>query len=589
MARMNWLQTRDDTASDALLQTCKDYASTFSNKAFCYDDLKASLRQLDKDRLDEFRKSYSEADQSLRQLFSLKLSYGFMPVDVSSHDLTSFILQALEVFEKSISAPSPCPEAGILAILAILRLSPDENSPQNTLFAVILLQIARSKFEDYYLFSAFLVLLQAELGLLSLAMETFTRLSVKNMQYETVGHLILTRISSLHPSTANGQGNGSEAFDPSSAIETGLTIIENADNALVRGIREGLRFNSYSNIPNSVKMRSDIEHSMNRQIFAIEERKLGRLLGLSEDTVLPLSPSGLVDKRDYSYLPAYRPDDGELLARHRCGPLPKEKWIDCMALFDNVATSLKAEMAAQPVVSTKAYENLVQLQAKVDNFGEGLDTELTKAEIANFECHKALARAAVLIKDGGNSSATQQNMGDLLEKIRGWASSSLEHRKTRTAGSIVAQEVRIPTWEDLHTSLSQLATLQVVALLMGVLANKKSTGSKQSQTTKSPSSSAAVRVDKQILTETQDLVTALEKQIHDDARKLKAHVNAPGVLGKLVDWGFGREGGQQFTRLEGVLDKLCDGVTMETICGGMKESWEDALDGVLGVRVRVYK
>ncbi|KAK4940477.1 hypothetical protein LTR10_019461 [Elasticomyces elasticus] len=577
MAKMKWLHTQGDASSDALLQICKEYASTFSGKAFCYDDLEASLRQLDKNRRDEFTKTQSEASESLGQLFSLKMSYGFMPQDVSTKDLTSFILQALEVFEKSISTTSPCPEAAILAILAIIRLSPTKDSSQNTLFTAILLQIARAKFEDYYLFSIFLILLQAKLGLLSLAMQTFTRLSVKNMQYETVAHLILTRISSLHPAATSGNGDSSLAFDPSSAIDTGLTIIENADTALVRGIREGLRFNSYSNIYNSVKMRSAIERSMNRQILAIEERKLARLLGVSEDTVLPVAPSPLVDKRDYTYLPTYREDDAVLIAQYRCGPLPKEKWINATGLFDNVATYLKAEITAQPVVSAKAYENLVELQKRVDGpeFYDGLEEELTKAELANTECHKALAQATILLKDGNSESISAS-----LDKIKAWTSSSLDDRKTRISGAVVAQDVRIPTWEDLHASLTQLETLQTIAMLLGVLGKKSSGKSSKTKT-------SAATVDKQTLSELQDLVVALEKQIHDDARELKAQVNAPGVLGKLVDWAFGR--GEPFTKLEGVLEKLCDGVTMETICGGLKESWEDALDGVLAVKVKVYK
>ncbi|KAI1614285.1 N-acetyltransferase B complex non catalytic subunit-domain-containing protein [Exophiala viscosa] len=577
MAKMNWLHTQGDSSSDALLQTCEDYASAFSNKAFCYDDLKASLRQLDKDRLDKFTKTQSEAPESFGHLFNLKMSYGFTPADMPTEDFTSFILQALEVFEKSTSTTSPCPEAAILAILAILRLSPTKDSPQNTLFAVILLQIARAKFEDYYLFSIFLILLQANLGLLSLAMQTFTRLSVKNMQYETVAHLILTRISSLHPAATSGNGNSSLAFEPSSAIDTGLTIIENADTALVRGIREGLRFNSYSNIYNSVKMRSDIERSMNRQILAIEERKLARLLGVSEETVLPVALSPLVDKRDYTYLPAYREDDAELVAQYRCGPLPKEKWINAMALFDNVATYLKAEFTGQPVLSAKAYENLLELQNRVDatDFFDGLEAELTKAELGTFECHKALAQVTLLLKDGNS-----ENISASLDKIKTWASTSLDDHKTRTSGSIVVGDVRMPTWDDLHTSLSQLETLQVVATLLGILSKKSSGKSSKTKT-------SAATVDKQVLSELQDLVVALETQIHDDARVLKAEVNAPGVLGKLVDWGFGRE--EPFTKLEGVLEKLCDGVTMETICGGLKESWEDALDGVLAIKVKVYK
>jgi len=58
-------------------------------------------------------------------------------------------------------------------------------------------------------------------------------------------------------------------------------------------------------------------------------------------------------------------------------------------------------------------------------------------------------------------------------------------------------------------------------------------------------------------------------------------------LGRLVDLGMARDG--DFAQLEGVVERLCDEVTMETICGRLKESWEDALDGVLAVKVKLYK
>ena len=79
----------------------------------------------------------------------------------------------------------------------------------------------------------------------------------------------------------------------------------------------------------------------------------------------------------------------------------------------------------------------------------------------------------------------------------------------------------------------------------------------------------------------------LEQSIHAGAKRMKNEINAPGVLGKLVDLGMAREG--ELSELEGVLEQLCDEVTMETICGRLKESWDEALDGVLAIKVKVYK
>jgi len=570
MARMKFLQTQTgDSALDDLLHTCNEYAVAFSQKAFCFDDMTDALGRLDKERLDDFRKTHSKASGSLAELFHHKLSYNSFPGDVSGQNLMAFVRQTLQLFQDSTSSPSPCPEAAVLAVLAILRLAHAKSSVENTLFAEILLEISRSKFHDYYLFTILLVQLQTHLGLMSLAMETFNRLSVKNMQWETVGHFVLTRISTLHPSP---NGSGADAFDPLKAIDTGLTILENSDNALVRGIREGLRFHSYSNIYNSVKMRSDIEHSMNRQAFAIEERALGRVLGLSEHTVLPPTPSSLVDKRDFSYLPAYRPDDAALLANFRCGPLPKGSWIAAMTVFDNVATYLKAELLSQPTLSFKVSENLKDSLTQLDNIFEHSEKgEFTGQELSNLNCYRVLTQAVLWVME---KSATQDQMDHALSKIDFWLSMTLEDRKKQPSGSMVAF-IRVPTWEDLHNSFSQLEMLQVFTMLLGILSRKPKSSKSKSAT-----------VATETLSKLQSLISELEQHIHDDARDLKAQNNAPGVLGKLVDLGFGREG--EFTELEGVLEKLCDEVTMETICGRIKASWEDGLEGVLGVKLQMY-
>ncbi|KAL2421185.1 hypothetical protein ABEF95_005400 [Exophiala dermatitidis] len=592
MAKMQYLRSRrSENDLDALLQTCKEYAQAFCQKAFCFDDLKESLRHLDKARLNDFTASCPE-EGNLAQVFRLKLVYSSFSSDVSRQDLVDFVSRALQLYQSSLSdTTTSCPEAVVLAILTLLKLAAATRETRYTFFAVVLLQIARARFEDFYLFSILLVQLQAHLGLLSLAMDTFTRLSVKNLQWETVGHLILTRISSLHP---EGSGLEENHFGPLGALGTGLIVLENADSALVRGIREGLRFNSYSNIHNSVKMRSDIERSVNRQIYAIEERRLRRFLQMSEETVLPTSPSplSLVDKRDFSFLPSYRPDDPQLLERFRCGPLPHEKWIAIMALGDNLATYLKAELLSQTALASKAFENLKVSQTNVERLTkDGLETGFTTAEKESFEYHQILARIAVLAKDGPTAAAAggpeHEQLGELLATLESWLNSGVSKRRNNrdrpSSGSgamLAGTGIEIPTWETLHTSLTELETLQIIAMTLAVLAaaNKKSKSK----------SKASVAVSRDTLVKLQKLVVDMEDTIHQEARDLKANVNAPGVLGKLVDLGLARDEDSELAGLADVLDKLCDEVTMETICGRIKDSWDDALDGVLAVKVKVY-
>ncbi|KAL6250283.1 hypothetical protein RBB50_002584 [Rhinocladiella similis] len=570
MAMMKFLTSEPgDNHLEDLLRICKVYARQYSDKAFCFDDMKNALRRLDKNRFDNFTISLSRSTGILADLFNFKVDYSFLPADAPEEELIAFARRTLLLFTQAEKAGTPCQAAAFLAALAVLRLSSKKKSNELGLFALTLLETGRTKYGDYYLFTILLVHLQVHFGLMSLAMETFKRLSVKNMQWETVGHLFLTRISTLHPAP---NGAGEEAFDPSHAVGTGLTILENADNALVRGIREGLSHGSYSNIHNSVTVRSHIEHSMNRQVFMIEERKLARQLGIPEDTALPPRPSNLVDKRDFSYLPSYCDDDPELLARFRCGPLPKERWITAMSVFENVATYLEAQLTMQPALLAKVSEHLSNALTQLDSVCDGFESaELTKQETSNLACYKLLAQAVLFIKDG---SATQDQWKDVLTLLGQWLSETLDWRKSHPSGLLVS-DVRLPIWEDLHDSLSQLETLKVVAMLLGVL-SKPSKGTK----------GKVVSLGKEALSDVQKRVSELEKQIHDDARDLKEQVTAAGVLGKLVDVGFGREGVP--SELGSILQDLCAEAWMENYCGNMKESWEDAVNGVLAVKVKMY-
>jgi len=612
------------------LKTCEEYADAFSTKAFCFDDLKSPLHRLDKKRLQAFRAARGAAEQNtLEQLFALELEYSLLPSDsgeAQTKDLIDFASRALKLYHTSLSetSPPPCPEAALLSVLAILRLGTtapiNKNGQQqidhnHTVRAMILLETVRSAFEDFYALTVVLIRLKAYLGQLSSAMATFTKLSVKNMQYETVAHLILTRISSLHPAattytTTNTTNNHSsesiDTFDPLSAIETGLTVLENADNALVRGIREGLRFNSYSNIHNSVDMRLQLRNSASRRVYAVEERKLRRLRGLADDnTVLDTEDQAgdgnpdtavLADNRDFSYFPHFREDDDSLVRTgFQCGPLPCGKWVSAMALLDHVVTFLKIEMMGQGQqvgVGAKALENVKTAiiaaagrESSKDENGYSPEGDgLTKAEHQNLECHRLLAEAALLI-GGGDTDAPQVTVAQLLDQLKSWVQKTLDDQKERatTATAAIVAGIRIYTWDELHTSISRLETLQAIALLLGVL-GKKSKTAKGSKT-----------IPKDALAEIQALVGQLEGEIHGAARAVKEGIGAPGVLGKLVDLGFARfegedgEGAAGLGGLGDVLEKVSDEAQMETVCGRVRDSWEDALDGVLAVKVKLWK
>jgi N-terminal acetyltransferase B complex non-catalytic subunit len=281
-----------------------------------------------------------------------------------------------------------------------------------------------------------------------------------------------------------------------------------------------------------------------------------------------------VDKRDFKYYPSYREDDAQLLSRYRCGPLPKKLWIDSMIFRDNVATYLKAELTSN---TTSIPESLKERYDAINQQEESLTHELSPAERSSGECHKLIYRLAIAVKCG---MTPQEEFDNTLEHLQTWLDQVSDGWQKQQSSVEQIADIAVPTWTHVHTCLTQLETLQLVSMLVAVLALKAKAGKGK-----------GVVVPKEKVAELGALVSQAENAIHGNAKAMKEHINAPGVLGQLVDLGMARVSGgkSELTVLEGILDNICDEVTIETICGRWKESWEDALDGVLAVKVRTYK
>ena len=236
-----------------------------------------------------------------RWLLNLKLQFCF--IISTSQDLTAirdFSSEALRLYLQSKEQDSPLPEACLLAALALAKVGINVEQPQHDrsdclVQAIVILGGCCQHFEEYYPALILLIRLQLMLGLVSSAMMNFKKLSVKNMQWETMGHFIITRISTLHPLQLGKITPSEDAgFNPLEALDLTLEVAENAGKSLSRSIMEGLNCGSYVNVAESVQMKSEMERSLNRQIAAVEERRIQQLRGISDDTSLPLPPGELI-------------------------------------------------------------------------------------------------------------------------------------------------------------------------------------------------------------------------------------------------------------------------------------------------------
>lgn len=551
-----------------VLDTCHIYYELFGTKAFCFDDLIHRLSPLGAESVRSFQ---SMLDKDLttprspgQDLFALKLGYHLLFTDDSTQsEAVELANQALRLYVSNAEDQAVSPEAVLLAVLALLREAARSASTILVLQASMILQTACSKYKDYYPLRILLTQVQIVSGQMHLAMQHFVHLSVKNLQWETVGHLLLTRISSLHP---HQYGKEEDSLNPLAALDTALTVFDNSRKSLGQAIQDGLKRGNYSNVIDTVELRTNLERSVVHQLYAIEERKCMKARNLKVKPGLELYQGGLTDLRDISFMPNYDVQDDRLAELLRVGPRPSQGWIHANSMHDHLLSYLMAELSGERDLCATTYENLVKVSSNVS----AVTTDMTEAERAASVVHQGLCEIVVQMNSKQTSNAKP------LVGVFAWLEGPSQEAKPA-----VVNEVEYPDWRYLHTQFVRLETLQTIGHFSTILAKKL----------KAEKDKARIAATKDLRDRLQDLTKLVDEQgkaVHAQTRELKEKLNASGVLGKLVDAVLGRTDGvtESLGKFAENLQGLQDEAAVEEYCGSLKESWDDALDGILATKIK---
>lgn len=118
------------------------------------------------------------------------------------------------------------------------------------------------------------------LGAGSLALSTFSKLSVKQIQFDSVAHILFTRLSTVHPHSAPPvEGAEYKDFDPLSAFVQGLNFFRNSEVNTMRFRTAGLEEGAYVNTEEIIELRRRLSNSINRRMYALDVRRTQRLAG----------------------------------------------------------------------------------------------------------------------------------------------------------------------------------------------------------------------------------------------------------------------------------------------------------------------
>uniref|UniRef100_A0A093V0Q6 N-alpha-acetyltransferase 25, NatB auxiliary subunit n=1 Tax=Talaromyces marneffei PM1 TaxID=1077442 RepID=A0A093V0Q6_TALMA len=603
-----WRLESGELEQSGLLAAYQNFYDFNSTKMYCFDDLRKYASYLDQAqvlKLVEYalekadsQKDVSTTAQQITLINAYKLDYCFKVFSnpelskKRAEDLVSRCLKMYRAMKKEEASEKtienqPRDDLGLLAVMSLISLnenSDQEKVPSSELVrsAAILEHLCENSPHNYQIL-LLLVRVYLLLGAGSIAMKTFSKLSVKQIQNETVAHNLYTRLATIHPLGAPPIEAEFKDFIPEVALGHAIGFYDHADRTTTRQRTTGLNLGSYANVEGTIELQESLRNSICRRMWALEARRIDRLQGKDRfsrfDDIIS-DQSELVDKRTFDAFmncePLEAPSFEEKL---RLGPLPKERWISATGIIDQIWV-LNHQLQSQKPINSD-----IELP-KIENLGlsEKVDDDMTLAEKANAELHRILLTATLLLSDA--KSVPGQDINKIFKQMEEWISKTLENVSdgaaifTSTTIALPASEGNskriLPSWKYLHSSFLLLETLKVLSSTISLV---------ETSAKKLPKSGA--KPSKEVVQSLKEVATKLQEKVKSNTRTLRSNVIGSGVLGALTDLIFlqsQKDLIESSNELAGELEQTLDASGVEVFCGELLESWEEALGGVLSVK-----
>ncbi|KAJ5647149.1 hypothetical protein N7490_003521 [Penicillium lividum] len=590
------------TFEDNLLPACQQYIDQHKRKLYAFNDLRRILGG-NKDAMAKMLKYMSEGkvegkDAVNATINALKLEYC---LNISGAEgkpsqelIEDFITRCLNLYQTSTGGSEAkaatngssstiesksTDDLCILAAMAILSETSEQSriSHASVLRATAILE--RLLRDSPHSYQALLLLVRIYLlfGAGSLAFSTFNKMSVKQMQYESVAHNFFTRLSTIHPHSAPPtEGVERKDFDPQAAFVQGLNFFRNADVTTMNFRSRGLSEGSYTNVEEIVELRRRLSNSICRRMMALDVRQAQRLVGGDPTTrfeELAMKKTPTYDGRDYTaFMDCEFPGKHSFEELVRLGPIPKANWFASARITDQLFSVLKGISIQKPLTREADLPDLNALSIS--------DTsDQTEAEKENSKIHAEMLKVATYM--AGSKLTTAEQADKALGELEDWLNSKkieLTLNESQVSRLIISTGVYLlpddptaATWEYLHSIFTLLETLKAASQL-ATLASRKA--------------SKSVKLPKERVERVADLVPQVYELVRLNTRALKQRISRSGVLSTMVDLVVqGPSSSPHSKELEAALNATLDMSDLELFSGSLMESWEEALDGVMGVRL----
>ncbi|KJA27088.1 hypothetical protein HYPSUDRAFT_35639 [Hypholoma sublateritium FD-334 SS-4] len=309
--------------SGRILTLMKQYFEKFGDKACCFEDLKPYLNP-EQDNLSQFRNflktvppSFVNVSDLLRLINAHKilrytLSKSHITVQTESESAAAYTEHYFAALPLGASLPSTeLQHADDLALLAgnayvsLWKLTGDD---RHLFSAVYLLEYGLTKSKQSFLMRLILIRIYRLLGAPTLALEHYRVMQIKQIQNDTLSHLILSRASTF--STAS---NGDLTF-ASECLESTQIYLSNSQETSDFVVR-AFTSEKYSQIPEFIIFENRLDNSLQRDTVKIEHVRIRLTHDLITSDLVDMELIELkfifdrshFDNRDFAILPNYQP------------------------------------------------------------------------------------------------------------------------------------------------------------------------------------------------------------------------------------------------------------------------------------------
>jgi N-terminal acetyltransferase B complex non-catalytic subunit len=177
----------------------------------------------------------------------------------------------------------PSDDFYIMAAMALVTYSQageSSNKASNTslIRAAGLLEQLLVDSPHHYTAILILIRIYVLLGAGSIALKLFGKLSVKQIQYESVAHNLYTRFATIHPYPGPAiEGAEYKDFDPQAAFVRALDFYRSANVTISHNLTRGLNDGSYVNLEDSIELGNQLRNSVCRRMWALDIRRMQRI------------------------------------------------------------------------------------------------------------------------------------------------------------------------------------------------------------------------------------------------------------------------------------------------------------------------